>query len=64
MVIQDLTFGQLIGALVVFLVLIGVYNTIMSAIKTWREEKKLRNSPITQLKERVDRHDELLSKDR
>ena len=46
------------------LVLVGAYNVIMSAVKTRREEKKLRDSPVTQLTERVDRHDELLKKDK
>lgn len=64
MSIEGLTFEQLIGAVVVVLVLIGAYNTIMSAVKNHREEKKLRESPVVQLKERVDRHDELLAKDK
>lgn len=64
MSIEGLTFEQLIGAAVVILILIGAYNTIMSAVKAHREEKKLRESPVVQLKERVDRHDELLAKDK
>lgn len=64
MSIEGLTFEQLIGAAVVVLILIGAYNTIMSAVKTHREEKKLRDSPVAQLKERVDRHDELFQKDK
>lgn len=60
----NVTFEQLIGLMAVALVLIGAYNTIMGAIKNHREEKKLRESPVTALKERVDRHDELFRKDK
>ena len=52
------TFEQLTGLMAVALILIGAYNTIMTALKNHREEKKLRESPVTTLKERVDRHDE------
>ena len=61
---EQLTYDKFLTALVVILLLAGAYNTIMSAVKTRREEKKLRDSPVTQLKERVDRHDELLAKDK
>lgn len=60
----ELTYDKFLTALVVILLLAGAYTTIMTAIKTRREEKKLRDSPVTQLKERVDRHEELLSKDK
>jgi len=62
--LEQLTYDKFLTALVVILLLAGAYNTIMSAVKTRREEKKLRDSPVTQLKERVDRHDELLAKDK
>lgn len=61
---KDLTVEQIIGLMAAFLVLLGAYNTIMAAIKNHREEKKIRESPVTQLKERVDRHDDLLAKDK
>lgn len=60
----QLTYQQLLGAVVVILVLLGAYNTVMGAIKVHREEKKIRESPVTKLTERVDRHDELLAKDK
>lgn len=63
-VMEQITYQQLVGAVAVILVLLGAYNTIMSAIKTHREEKRLRDSPIVKLQERVDRHDELLQKDK
>lgn len=62
--LENLTFGQLIGAVVVILILVGAYSTVMKAVQTWREEKRIKNSPMTELKERVDRHDELLAKDK
>lgn len=61
---ETLSYQQLIGAIAVILILLGAYNTVMGAIKTHREEKKLRDSPVNQLKERVDRHDELFAKDK
>lgn len=61
---ETLTFEQLIGAAVVILILVGAYNTIMSAVKTHREEEKLKNSPIEQLKERLDKHDRLFENDK
>lgn len=61
---NDLTYDKFLTALVVILVLAGAYNTIMTAIKNRREEQRLRESPVNQLKERVDRHDELLAKDK
>ena len=60
----ELTYDKFIGALVVILILAGAYNTIMTAVKNRREERKVRESPITQLQERVDRHDELFRKDK
>lgn len=60
----DIQFSQIMQLCALVLILVGAYNTIMSAIKNRREEKKLRDSPVTQLAERVDRHDELLAKDK
>jgi len=62
--LENLTFGQLIGAVVVILLLVGAYSTVMKAVQTWREEKRLKDSPVTKLTECVDRHDELLAKDK
>lgn len=64
MEITEITFQQLVGAVAVILVLLGVYKSIMEAIKIHREEKHFRDSPVEQLKERVNRHDELLQKDK
>ena len=61
---QDITFEKLVGAVAVLLILVGAYKTIMDAIRIHREEKRIRNSPIASLTERVDRHDTLLAKDK
>ena len=50
----ELTCDKFLTALVVILLLAGAYNTIMTTVKTRREKKKLRDSPVTQLKERGD----------
>ncbi len=62
--IKSLTFEQLIGAAVVILVLIGVYNTAMAAIKNYIEAKKRHYAPLDTLTERVDAHDKMLSNDK
>lgn len=61
---KDITFQQLMELCAIILVLVGAYNAIMTAIKNHREEQKQKKSPITKLEERVDRHDELLAKDK
>lgn len=61
---ENISFEKLVALMAAFLILLGAYNTIMSAIKNHREEKKIRESPVTQLKERVDRHDDLFAKDK
>ena len=63
MQIQTLTFEQLIGTVAVILLMIGVYNTVMSAIKTAREEKKRRDAPVNTLENTVQQHEERLHRD-
>ena len=63
MQIQALSFEQLIGTAAVLLLLIGVYNTIMGAIKTAREEKKLKDQPVNTLENTVVDHTKKLAKD-
>ena len=60
---QNVTFEQLVGLMAVALVLIGAYNTIMSAIKTHREEKKRKDAPVNNLEGQVKEHDERLKRD-
>lgn len=61
---EQITFRQLLTTAVVLLIFIGAFNTIVSAIKNWREQKAWQNRPLTDLTQRVDRHDELLARDK
>ena len=63
MQIQALSFEQLIGTAAVILLLVGIYNTIMGAIKTAREEKRLREQPVNTLENTVEDHTEKLKND-
>ena len=63
MQIQALSFEQLIGTVAVILLLVGVYNTIMSAIKTAREEKRLKEQPVNTLEHTVEDHTKKLQND-
>lgn len=58
------TYDKFLTAIVVIVLLAGAYNTIMTMVKNRREEKRLRDSPITELQTKVSRHDELLQKDK
>ena len=64
MQLGDLTFGELIGAGVVFLLILGIYNTVMTAIKNRMESKKRHDAPVDELKGRVDAHDRMLANDK
>lgn len=64
MQLGDLTFGQLLGAGVVILLIIGIYNTVMTAIKNWIDSKRRHNAPVDELKMRVDAHDKMLDNDK
>lgn len=61
---ENVTYDKFLTAVVVVLVLLTAYNTVYTAIKNHREEKKYQNSPVTTLKERVDKHDTLLANDK
>ena len=60
---SDITFGQLAGLAALVLVLVGAYNTIMGAVKNYREEKKRKDAPVNTLEDTVKKHDERLAKD-
>lgn len=64
MEITGLTFEGVVGSAFVILVLCGAYNTIMSAIKTNREERKLKNSPLNDITNRLDQHQKFLEADK
>ena len=61
---SGLTADQIIQVAAVVIILLGAYNTIMNAIKNHREEKRLKNSPLAELTNRVDKHDTLLANDK
>lgn len=63
MQIQTLTFEQLVGTVAVILLLLGIYNTAMSAVKTWREERRRRNQPVSEIETTVQEHDKRLHRD-
>ena len=63
MQIQALSFEQLIGAAAVILIMIGIYNTVLGAVKTAREEKKRKEQPVITLEDTVDDHSKKLAKD-
>lgn len=60
---SGVTFEQLVGLMAVALVLIGAYNTIMSAVKTAREEKRRKDAPVTTLESTVREHEDKLKRD-
>lgn len=61
--IQDLTWQTLLGAALVFLLSIDVYLKIMSARKTYRDEKKRKDAPVNNLEETIKDHEAKLKKD-
>ncbi len=62
--LSKLTFGELIGAGVVIMLLVGIYNTSMTAVKNYLDAKKRHDAPVDELKERVDAHDKMLANDK
>lgn len=64
MKLDDLSFAQLIGAGAVLLLLLGIYNTIMTAVKNHIEAKKRNSAPVDDLKTKVAEHDKMLNRDK
>ncbi len=60
---ENITFAQLAGLAALVLVLVGAYNTVMNAVKTYREEKKRKDQPVNSLESKVNEHEEKLKKD-
>ena len=60
---ENITFAQLAGLAAVGRVLVGAYNAIMKAVKTYREEKKRKDQPVNSLESKVNEHEEKLKKD-
>ena len=61
---ESLTFSDLIKVAATVLVLLGAYNIIMTALKNYTEAKKIKNSPLTEVNEKLTKHDGLLDKDK
>ena len=61
---EAVTFDKLLTAAIVVLIIINAYNTIHTAIKNRREEKAIQSSPVSTLKERVDKHETMLQNDK
>ena len=60
---SDITFGQLAGLAALVLVLVGAYNTIMNAVKNYRDEKSRKDKPVSTLEAKVNDHEERLARD-
>lgn len=60
---ESLTYSQLISAAAVILIMIGAYNTIMTALKNHREQKRIRESPLTELSNRIEHQGEAQARD-
>lgn len=61
---ENVTYNELLTTIIVLMIGMGVYNTIMTAIKNHREEKRFRNAPLAKIDERLDAHDKYLSDDK
>ena len=60
---QDLTFNALLGAALVFLLIVDIYVKVANARKVAREEKKRKDAPVNELEETVKDHTEKLKAD-
>ena len=60
---ENITFGQLAGLAALVLVLVAAYNTIMTAVKNYREEKSRKDKPVSTLETKVNDHEERLDRD-
>ena len=64
MQLKDLTWDSLLLAFLVVLALLGAYVTVMNAVKTYREEKQMKDAPVNTMKQQVRNHDEQLQRER
>lgn len=64
MSIDNLSFSELIGAFAVILLLLGIYNTVMAAVKNHRAEVSLKSEPITVINKRLDEYDSFFASDK
>ena len=64
MSIQDLKFEHILLVMAVLFLLIGLYNTAMTAIKNHIEAKKRNNAPVDALEEQLQEHARMLDNDK
>lgn len=60
----ELSWNNLLLAMGVVVAIIAVYNTVMSACKTWRAERERKNKPTNDLSEQVAKHTAMLANDK
>lgn len=61
---SDLTPNGVMYAMTVFLILIVAYNTIMTAVKNYREEKTRKETPSEAVVLKFEAHDRMLANDK
>lgn len=71
MKVEDVSWGMIVGAIALVLVIVAAYNAIMTAVKHHREEVKRKRAPVEALETRADSttamlkaHEEMLKSDR
>lgn len=64
MELKQVTYEQLVGAIALVFVLIGLYNVAMAAVKAHREESKVRSEPIAKVNARLNEHESWLAADK
>lgn len=62
--LTDISFEQLLGLAAVILVLVGIYNTLMTAIKNHMEAKRRHDAPVDTLKAQIENHKQMLANDK
>jgi len=62
--LEHITYEQLVGVVAFVLAACGAYSAIMSAVKTHRDEQKIKNAPIEVINGRLDTHDKCLASDK
>lgn len=61
---ETLTISNLAIAAGVLLAIMAAYKTVMDFVKSLRDERKLKNAPINQINDKLQKHDEMLDRDK
>lgn len=61
---ETITFNQLITTAAVILILLGAYKSIMEVVKIRREERRINNAPVEEIRETVTKQAEMLDRDK